>query len=97
MSEKGEREKMKGLYQKYVVSKKSGKPIDPKAQFIVLRVDGGQYVQACRAGVAAFGEAVREKNPALADDIQNLLFLIEQGKPKALQVCLEEAGVEAKE
>jgi hypothetical protein len=70
--------KMKGLYNKYIVLKANGKPVDPKAQYVVLRVDGGQYVHACRAGVAAFGEAVREKNPILADDIQNLLRIEEK-------------------
>jgi len=64
---------MKGLYQKYIVTKTSGKPVDPKARFVVLRVDDGQYVHSCRAGVAAFAEAVREHNPVLADDLQNLL------------------------
>ena len=64
---------MKGLYNKYVISKTSGKPIDPMARFIVLRIDDGRYVYACRAGAAAFAEAVREKNPLLADDILLLL------------------------
>ena len=64
---------MKGLYDKYIVTKVSGKPVDPNARFIVLRVDGGQYVNACRAGVAAFAEAVREKNPILAKDLQDML------------------------
>ena len=75
--EKGEKE-MKGLYQKYVVSKTSGKPIDPKAQFIILRIDDGRYLHACRAGVAAFAEAVREHNPILADDIQKILRKIKE-------------------
>ena len=64
---------MKGLYQKYIVTKTSGKPINPNSRFIVLRVDGGQYIHACRAGVAAFAEAVREHNSVLADDLQDLL------------------------
>ena len=60
---------MKGLYQKYIIKKTSGKPLYPNFEAIVLRIDGGQYLDACRSGVAAFAEAVREHNPFLAEDI----------------------------
>lgn len=61
---------MEGLYRKYIIQKASGEPVDPNAIYIVLRIDSGKYLYACRAGVAAFAEAVREHNPILADDIQ---------------------------
>lgn len=61
---------MKGLYQKYIIEKASGKPLGPDFYAIVLRIDGGRYLDACRAGVAAFAEAVRGANPILADDLQ---------------------------
>ncbi len=64
---------MKGLYAKYIVTKASGKPLAPTFFAIVLRIDGGRYLNACRAGVAAFAEAVRGDNPILADDIQYTL------------------------
>ncbi|KKN78481.1 hypothetical protein LCGC14_0350130 [marine sediment metagenome] len=64
----------KGLYKKYIVTKTSGKPIPPEAQFIVLRVDAGQYVGACRTGVAAFAKAVEPLNHNLSWDIQMLLL-----------------------
>lgn len=64
---------MKGLYNKYIISKASDKPLDPNFYAIVLRIDGGRYLHACRAGVAAFAEAVRNENPLLADDLQNKL------------------------
>jgi hypothetical protein len=67
------KKKLIGLYKKYLVYKTNGKPIDPKAEFIVLRIDDGQYVDACRVGVAAFAKAVRKKNPILADDIERKL------------------------
>ncbi len=60
---------MKGLYHKYNIEKASGNPIDSNFEVIVLRIDGGKYLNACRAGAAAFAEAVREHNPLLADDI----------------------------
>lgn len=65
---------MKGLYQKYIIKKVSGKPLDPGFEAIVLRIDGGRFLNACRAGAAAFAEAVREHNPKLADDIQKRLI-----------------------
>jgi len=68
----------KGLYKKYLIYKTSGKPIDPNAEFIVLRIDGGRYLHACRAGAAAFAEAVREHNPRLANDIQAKLEDLEK-------------------
>ena len=63
----------KGLYNKYIVTKANGKPLAPTFHAIVLRIDGGRYLHACRAGVAAFAEAVREHNPVLADDVQEKL------------------------
>lgn len=64
---------MEGLYQKYIIQKANGHPLADGFYAIVLRVDGGRYLHACRAGVAAFAEAVREHNPILADDLQKKL------------------------
>ena len=60
---------MKGLYNKYIVTKANGKPLDPNFYAIVVRIDGGQYVDACRKGVLAFAKAVEPLNPELAFDI----------------------------
>ena len=64
---------MRGFYKKYIVTKTSGNPMDPEAEFIVLRIDKGIYLHACRAGAAAFAEAVRGENPLLANGIQTRL------------------------
>ena len=64
---------MKGLWDKYIISKSSGKPLDENFYAIVLRIDGGRYLKACRAGVQAFADAVREENPMLARDIDHKL------------------------
>jgi len=73
-------EKEKGLYQKYIVTKTSGKPLDPNFDCIVLRIDDGRYVKACRAGVAAFAKAVRPLNQTLARDIRRKLRIYTQIK-----------------
>lgn len=65
---------MRGLYQKYIVQKADGSPVDPNAKYIVLRVDAGEYVQACRAAVAVFARRVWCRNPDLAYDLEQLLF-----------------------
>ena len=66
--------KEKGLYQKYIICKASGKPLDPNFYAIVLRIDGGIYVDDCRDGALAFARAVRHKNEALAHDIYQKVF-----------------------
>jgi len=68
---------MKGLWNKYKIEKTSGKLLDPNFEAIVLRIDGGQYLHACRAGVAAFAEAVESQNPRLASDIKKRLAELE--------------------
>jgi len=61
--------KEKGLYQKYIVTKANGKPLDPNFYAIVLRIDGGRYVDACRDAVLAFAAFVRPENEQLSRDI----------------------------
>lgn len=67
----------RGLYEKYIIKKASGKPLGEDFYAIVLRIDGGRYVHACRAGVAAFAEAVRPHNAILADDLVTKLAELE--------------------
>ncbi len=70
--------KEKGLYQKYIVTKTSGKPLAPNFQAIVLRIDGGRYVDACRQGVKAFAAAVRPFNQTLAWDLDFKILELSQ-------------------
>jgi len=72
---------MKGLYNKYIISKANGKPLADGFYSIVLRIDGGQYVDACRQGVKAFAEAVKPLNPDLSFDLNlKLLELVNKDK-----------------
>ena len=66
--------KDRGLWGKYIIQKTSGKPLAPNFYAIVLRIDGGHYLKACRAGVRAFADAVKEDNPLLADDLDKKLL-----------------------
>ena len=65
---------MKGLYNKYIIAKASGKPLDPNFYAIVLRIDGGRYIKACRMGVKAFSDAVKPENPELSFDLDMKLL-----------------------
>jgi len=72
---------MKGLYGKYIIKKANGNPLAPNFYAIVLRIDGGIYLDACRAGVATFAKTVRKDNPRLANDIElKLLELVQEEK-----------------
>lgn len=63
----------KGLYNKYVVHKADGSPVDPSARYLVLRLDAGEYVTACRAAAAVFARRVSFRNPQLAADLETVL------------------------
>lgn len=56
----------RGLYRKYVVEKVDGRPVDPDAEYFVLRVDKDP---AARAAVLAYARACREANQGLSDDL----------------------------
>ena len=64
----------RGLYGKYIIEKASGKPLAPNFYAIVLRIDGGRYVDACRNGALAFATAVRNENEPLAHDIYQKVY-----------------------
>ena len=70
-------DKHKGLYQKYIITKSSGKPLADGFYAIVLRIDGGRYVKACREGAKVFAHYVRDENPKLAKDIEEKVWELE--------------------
>lgn len=78
-----------GLYQKYIVQKADGSPINPKARYIVLRVDNNgattelkkTYRSAARAGVAEFARRIMDFAPGLSSDLIDLV-----GAPKAERI-----------
>jgi hypothetical protein len=64
----------RGLYQKYVIARADGKPLDPNFYAIVLRIDGGRHVDACRDGALAFASAIRSYNEQLSQDIYRKVY-----------------------
>lgn len=55
-----------GYEKKYIVSKVSGKPIDPKADYFVLRLDADPHA---RIALQAYADSVKTVNTKLACDL----------------------------
>lgn len=70
-----------GLFQKYEVRKANGSPIDPGAIYLVLRLDAGAYVGACRSAAAVFASLLVPDNRTLAKDVFMLLAHLAMGIP----------------
>ena len=63
---------MKGLYQKYIIQKADGTPIDPNADYFVLRLDTDKHA---RETLKFYGNAIYQDNPELTHDIFRKLNL----------------------
>lgn len=55
-----------GLYGKYIITKTSGEPVEPQAQYFVLRIDTDQHA---RKALIAYARSVGMENPLLAGDL----------------------------
>ena len=58
----------KGLYLKYHIEKADGSPIDPNAEYFVLRIDKDP---AARFAIRAYARFINNENPKFADDLRN--------------------------
>lgn len=54
------------LYRKYIVSKANGQPIDPQADYFVLRLDTDP---AARAAAYCYAREVENDFPGLAEEL----------------------------
>jgi len=70
---KTQQENPKGLHQRYIVAKSNGKPVDPNAEYFVLRVDlngsDPKHIEVCRKAVITYAENIKEHLPELAQDL----------------------------
>lgn len=57
-----------GLYGKYRVAKRDGSPVDPEAEYFVLRLDKDPH--AVNAALA-YADSVEDENPQLAADLRS--------------------------
>lgn len=58
----------KGLYGKYLIAKANGMPIEPKADYFILRLDTDK---AARIAALVYAELIDEINHSLALDLRN--------------------------
>ena len=62
-----------GLHARYHVEKTDGTPIDPRAEYFLLRVDefgkDPKHISACRKAVLMYAEEIKEHLPELSKDL----------------------------
>lgn len=61
---------MKGLYGKYIIEKSNKKPVDPQADYFVLRLDTDKHA---RNALKEYSKSIKNDNPILARDIHDRL------------------------
>lgn len=61
----------KGLFGKYDIKKSDGTPVDPDAQYFVLRIDTDVHA---RIALRAYARSIFEENPVLARDLRRWLM-----------------------
>lgn len=70
-----------GLHQRYVVAKTSGEPVDPKAIYLVLRLDGHgddlAWIKACREAAWAIVRHAPRHMDQMSIELSNLLRTLE--------------------
>ncbi len=61
----------RGLYPKYQICKADGSPVDPSADYFVLRLDGQDpHALACRAAVLTYANHIEPHLPLVARDLR---------------------------
>ena len=58
---------MKGLYGKYIITKADGSPVDPNADYFVLRLDTDP---AARHAARTYARDMHGRNQVLADELE---------------------------
>ena len=70
---KTQQENTNGLYNRYIVSKASGEPVDDVAEYFVLRLDeygdDPEHIAACRKAIMTYAEEIKDHLPQLSADL----------------------------
>ena len=64
-----------GLQTRYYISKVDNTPVDPNAEYFVLRLDRGgdaAHVSACRKAILVYADEIEPHIPELAQDLRSL-------------------------
>jgi hypothetical protein len=64
-----------GLHQRYYVEKVNGDPIDPRAEYFILRLDDfgtdPKHIAACRKAIMTYANEIENHLPQLAQDLKD--------------------------
>ncbi len=66
---------MSSLFQKYVIAKSDGSPVNPSADYFVLRLDTDP---AARVAARAYADAIESVDPALAEGLRGRCKVYDQ-------------------
>lgn len=63
-----------GLHGRYTIAKADESPVDPQAEYFVLRLDSGgsdpAHIKACRKAVMTYADEIEPHLPQLAADLR---------------------------
>ena len=67
-----------GLHHRYVITKANGEPVDPRAEYFVLRLDffgnDRQHIAACRVAALAWCDAAPPHLRQVADELRKMVY-----------------------
>lgn len=73
-----------GFNRRYCVTKADGSPVDPDAQYFVLRLDSGckdaDHLKACRLALAVYAANIKGTAPQLASELRAGLLSLWKGE-----------------
>lgn len=82
-------ENPKGLHLRYTIAKRDGSPIDPRAEYFILRLDeycsDPKHTAACRAAILTYANEIKDHLPELALDLMERYSLTKGASAKELQ------------
>ena len=62
-----------GIINKYIITKVNGEPVDPRAEYFVLRLDQHQndklHQKACVDAVLTYADKIKDHLPELAEEL----------------------------
>ena len=70
---KSKKENPNGLYNKYVISRTDGTPINPENVYFILKLEGegdSIHIEACRKAVLKYADEIELHIPLLAKDLR---------------------------
>lgn len=70
------------IYKKYKITKSSGEPVDPNAQYFVLRIDTDP---AARAALLAYADQIQDTLPEFAEQLRNWVKAMRESEPMKVE------------